>query len=98
MDVLSKDFKRAMLESMDRAWEKKLELEKEYLATKDFLTQKEVLKEFSLTAVTLGEWEKNGLKRLMPRYEGRKKFTIAKLTSLIFCQSNNTQIVRQGVG
>lgn len=72
MEVLSDDFKRLLLESMDSAWNEKLNLEKEHLKTKDFLTQAEALAEFSISRPTIAKWEKLGLRRFQPPIEGTK--------------------------
>lgn len=73
MEVLSKEIQLEGLKELKQALNTLVELEKQRTSKLDLISRKELMELLDISATTLDNWEKIGLKRYQTPMDGAKK-------------------------
>lgn len=73
MKVFSEELERDILQTIENYIDKRLELERQELDNWDLIPRKVLMEKLNISAVTVSEWEKKGLKQYQPPFESSKK-------------------------
>ena len=73
MEVLSKEIQLEGLKELKQALNTLVELEKQRTSKLDLISRKELMEILDISATTLDNWEKIGLKRYQTPMDGAKK-------------------------
>lgn len=73
MEVLSKEIQLEGLKELKQALNTLVELEKQRTSKLDLISRKELMELLSVSATTLDNWEKLGLRRYQTPTDGAKK-------------------------
>lgn len=78
MKVFSEELERDILQTIENYIDKRLELERLKLDNWDLIPRKVLMEKLKISAVTVSEWERSGLKQYRPPFESSKKIYYRK--------------------
>ena len=82
--IFSTEYERSVIYHLEQCLEKWANARVDVEGAFDLMSQKEVLKKFDISPVTLQSWEQHGLLRYQPPIEGSRKVYYKKSDLLAF--------------
>lgn len=73
MKLLSEDAERELLELVDKHLDQRLEIERQHADGWDLIARADLMEKLNISAPTLSNWEKHGLRQYQSPFESSKK-------------------------